>query len=239
MLLLLSDPPQCLVWKMESCYMCSRPATSREHVPPKCFFPEKKDLPSTLDYRVNLITVPACDQHNLSKSKDDEYLFLVIVSHWQNNLAAQRHFSKKVRRAMQRRPNLRGVYLREYLPVWLGSVPTGAPIADRERLDRSLEWIARALHFHRYGTNDWSADIWIHSPAFVPVSRISLQRWRAQQNALEVLSSHYLAHEGWLGDNPDIFRYRIYADPQHGRMFVRMVFYDGFPVTAYSVPPPV
>ena len=30
--------------KIETCYMCDEIATSKEHVPPKCIFPEKKDI---------------------------------------------------------------------------------------------------------------------------------------------------------------------------------------------------
>jgi len=36
--------------EIPSCYMCERTATTREHVPPKSFFPE--------GYRTNLVTVP-------------------------------------------------------------------------------------------------------------------------------------------------------------------------------------
>jgi hypothetical protein len=70
---------------VQSCYMCDQPGTSREHVPPKCFFPEKKDLPPDVDFRVNLITVASRDEHNLRMSGDDQYVLLVIVGNWQNN----------------------------------------------------------------------------------------------------------------------------------------------------------
>jgi hypothetical protein len=56
------------------CYYCNEIATTKEHTPPKCFFPKKKDLPSgSPDYRKNLITVPSCEKHNTGRSKDDEY----------------------------------------------------------------------------------------------------------------------------------------------------------------------
>ena len=58
-----------------TCYMCTSAATSVEHVPPRCLFPEQKDLPIGVDLRKQLITVPSCDIHNSRKSKDDEYLF--------------------------------------------------------------------------------------------------------------------------------------------------------------------
>ncbi len=52
------------------CYWCGEPATSKEHVPPKCLFPEDKDIKPILNetFREHLITVPSCDKHNLSKS---------------------------------------------------------------------------------------------------------------------------------------------------------------------------
>ena len=62
-----------------SCYMCDQPSTSAEHVPPKCLFPEKKDLPEGVDLRKQLITVPACYVHNTRKSKNDEYLLFCLV----------------------------------------------------------------------------------------------------------------------------------------------------------------
>jgi hypothetical protein len=75
---------------MGECYMCSRPGTTVEHAPPKCFFPESKDLPGT-DLRKNLITVPACDLHNTAKVKDDEYLLALITAHHGNNATAYSH----------------------------------------------------------------------------------------------------------------------------------------------------
>ena len=65
---------------IEKCYWCGRDATSREHVPPKCLFPEDKDIKSIYKgtFRRSLITVPSCDEHNLAKSHDDEYLMVCL-----------------------------------------------------------------------------------------------------------------------------------------------------------------
>ncbi|UCZ75966.1 hypothetical protein LHK94_02820 [Dickeya zeae] len=54
------------------CYYCGEPATSVEHVPPKCFFPEGQ--------REELFTVPSCNIHNNSKSHDDEYVKVVLAT---------------------------------------------------------------------------------------------------------------------------------------------------------------
>ena len=63
---------------MAKCYMCDNLATTIEHAPPKCIFPEKKDLPAGMDLRKELITVPSCEEHNTAKSTDDEYLLNII-----------------------------------------------------------------------------------------------------------------------------------------------------------------
>lgn len=48
-----------------TCAYCGDPATSRDHVPPKCIFVRGRD---------NLITVPACDAHNGPRSGLDARL---------------------------------------------------------------------------------------------------------------------------------------------------------------------
>src|SRR5207249_7535044 len=74
-------PPTCALspgvmnFRELQCYMCDRQATSHEHVPPKCIFPERKDTDGQ-DLRAQLITVPSCDIHNSKKSKDDESLMV-------------------------------------------------------------------------------------------------------------------------------------------------------------------
>ncbi len=52
------------------CYMCGEVATTKEHIPPKAFFPEKKNL--------KLKTVPSCKKHNNDKSEDDQYVLAQI-----------------------------------------------------------------------------------------------------------------------------------------------------------------
>ncbi len=90
--------------RTEQCYMCNKPSTSKEHVPPKCIFPEAKDLGSE-KFRENLIKVPSCDLHNMKKSKDDEYLMIVLAIIIGNNLYSLIQASTKVKRAIERRKN--------------------------------------------------------------------------------------------------------------------------------------
>lgn len=82
--------------------MCDQPAPTKDHIPPRCFFPEEKDIPKSKNYRHNLIKVPACNEHNLKTSKDDEYIWTVIAFHWQNHPEVQEYSVKKIRRAFER-----------------------------------------------------------------------------------------------------------------------------------------
>lgn len=217
---------------MRSCYMCEDPAESSEHVPPKCFFPERKDLGSYRDYRQNLITVPSCKRHNLSKSKDDEYLLFVVVGHWENNEVAQRLFSTKILRAIRGRPRKRQVYLRQWIRARVGSMTTGAPVVDRGRFDESMACVARGLHFHHFDGEQWTADIWVETGALVLVGGIDFEQRSARLQALELLSAKYLKNKPWLGDNPAVFCYQIYRDEDTTHLLVRMRFYQGFTVLA-------
>jgi hypothetical protein len=78
--------------------MCESPATSREHVPPRCLFP---DDPT---FRKDLIKVPSCDVHNLRKSKDDELLRHILASAPGNNEHCLAIIERGVIPAFERRP---------------------------------------------------------------------------------------------------------------------------------------
>ncbi len=56
----------------KQCYFqgCEKPGTTKEHTPPRAFFPEDK--------RNQLLTVPACEDHNNGKSADDIYVLAQI-----------------------------------------------------------------------------------------------------------------------------------------------------------------
>ena len=85
------------------CYCCEAIATTKDHIPPKCFFPEKKHLPgNSPDYRSQSVTAPACSAHNNSRSSDDEYTAAVIVMNSQSDLAFAMFKSKWVQTLLRR-----------------------------------------------------------------------------------------------------------------------------------------
>ena len=84
------------------------------------------------DYRKNLITVPACDDHNLEKSHDDEYLHLIVIHGYFNNPLAQKQFKTKLTRAFSRRPALLAVFHLEVRMIscaFVSERPRSLPIA--------------------------------------------------------------------------------------------------------------
>ena len=77
--------------------MCECLATSQEHAPPRCIFPEQKDT-GGIDYRKSLIKVPSCETHNTAKSTEDEYLMYVLpTSIAANNVGINQFLTIKVR----------------------------------------------------------------------------------------------------------------------------------------------
>lgn len=137
----------------EFCYWCGKPATSREHVPPKCLFPEERDIKKIYqgDLRKNLITVPSCDEHNLRKSNDDEYLMICLASRAGNNVEAYLHTCTKIRRARDRKPEIVEVESEDEIKTENVVFPVQWVNVDMIRLFHSFEAIARALYFYDFG----------------------------------------------------------------------------------------
>lgn len=139
---------------MPTCYMCTKTATSYEHAPPKCLFPERKDVSDGIDYRKNLITVPSCDEHNSHKSRDDEYLLQCLAASYTSSSVGLTQFLTKVQRAFRRAPSKATAFIQKSEPVMLRRVtnPTwesGLHVTiDGRRVDEVLANCARALYFH-------------------------------------------------------------------------------------------
>lgn len=218
-----------------TCYFCGISATSNEHVPPKCLFPEEKDLPDGVNYRKKLITVPSCDIHNSLKSKDDEYLLLVLVHGYFNNRAGRDHFNQKVIRALTRRPAMLKSLYETRNPVTVDTEPTVAVNIDRGRFNRVLELLCRGLYFQKYGIQ-WPDEIEIHTPLLLSMNEANSDT--NNQLVTNLCKSIIRELEGYenKGDNPEIFWYQMRIDHAKKRFLCRMTFYEGFDIFAISDP---
>ena len=219
----------------QRCYLCGAPATSNEHVPPTCLFPEKKDLDNGIDYRKNLITVPSCDAHNSLKSKNDEYLQLILIHGYFNNKAGREHFSSKFVRALTRRPAMLAALYENITPVTVDTDPTLAVDIDRKRFNRALVYVCQGVCYSHTG-KPWQKEIEIHTPILLVMNDREADRINTLVTKLCKAVIGCLKNTEKCGENPDIFWYQFLVDELKDRMLCRMVFYGGFEVFAVSDP---
>jgi len=213
-----------------TCYMCETPATSREHAPPICFFPEETDIGR--DFRQNLITVPSCDRHNSIKSKDDEYFRAVIVMQAAQNSDAGRHqFFRKLLRASARSPHAYQSFFQDK-----GTITGGKGHAlqiDRDRFDSCIDHLARALFFDTFKSK-WTPPITVISPNFFKeIKSDNVVPHQPTISAVEV-SRQMLGGELIKGQNPEIFKYRLLHEESAKAFAFAAIFYDSFEVFTFS-----
>jgi hypothetical protein len=179
------------------------------------------------DLRVNLITVPSCETHNLSASKDDEYAMVVVASHFENNPLAAHHFGTKILRALSRSPAFRESTFRSQRPASVDGRPTVAFAVDTPRFSGVMERIARAVHFHEKGTK-LSCPLRVYSPAFVQDDPDSTKA----NNELKAILARRKGLSPVAGTNPLVFTYQFTSDTTADAHILTMTFYGGCDVVA-------
>lgn len=219
----------------ELCYMCDSVATSREHAPPKCIFPEKKDMGDGKDYRKNLTVVPSCDIHNLVKSADDLYLQLVLINGYFNNPLAEKQFITKLTRAFQRRPALLSAFHSTAKPVVVDGTETVAVTVDHSRFNVSMDHVIRALYFHTFDER-LNAGLQIYSPLLLAMEEAQSERVNELTKNFCWAVRKHLSDKPKLGSNPEIFWYKIDHDIQKDVVCCEMRFYGGFDVFSSTRP---
>lgn len=113
---------------MKACYYqgCSKAASTREHIPPKAFFPAAE--------RYQLLTVPSCAEHNNAKSGDDVYVLAHISMNASPTNGAREVFIERLKSQLGRN----GDALRKTLAAGSVRLPGGAVAykVDTPRFDR-------------------------------------------------------------------------------------------------------
>lgn len=218
------------------CYMCNATATSVEHVPPRCLFPEQKDLPSGADLRKQLITVPSCEAHNTSKSKDDEYLLYALSMNIPNNPTASKHFSTKILRAIQRSPSVIRKFTAKQIPVKVKDTQTGAvheTVAlqvDRKRLENALTMIGRALYFHHFKTS-WRSNVSAYPSFLLSLTELNARELNEPVEKMAALSEEFFLNQPRHGENQDVFSYQVAKGQSPVETIMLLRFYEGSRVT--------
>jgi len=213
----------------KSCFVCGRPATSMDHVPPRSFFPKEKDLPAGTAGRRNLITVPACDEHNGRCSKDDEVAaYVILLTHKANQLGTDQFLRKGIRAVTGRRGLIGSIFKSD---IEVHQLPGGREAAtfefDAERVERVMERIARGLFFHEFARR-WECRLSLISDG--PLMPDFSNPYRDMFQRLDPLFNQAPRK----GANPAAFWYDWLLGTQGDRShMLRMCFYDGLRFIAF------
>jgi hypothetical protein len=226
------------------CYACGQPATSREHVPPKCLFPEPKDVGGR-NYRGDLITVPSCNVHNSAKSRDDEFLMVSLATMFGGNAVGFRHSAGKVDRALRRSAHRfllkvitkpERIFRVETAPGQFIDILWGMP--DIDRLKRCFESIARGLLFHETG-EVFEGRVHVHLSFLFHKAGNSkvMNDFLRERLALEV------DDKPRSGSNPEVFYYQRSEPDEFGLFSFRLRFFGSLEVMLgiwprHANPPP-
>jgi hypothetical protein len=198
---------------MKSCYLCEKSATSKEHVPAKCFFPDDSS------YRKQLITVPSCEKHNEGTSADDEYVRNMISGFvLNNNVSFQQFFAKVVKSVMLNR-GAAGILKK--IKTDKGFVK-GIQI-DRSRFDKIIRKISYALFYKEFKTQ-WNRKL-------IVLSRHLLFEDLKSDNFAKIIdfAERNLPPLIEEGENPKVFKYSMLKDKNNiQNSMIRMTFYEGF-----------
>lgn len=209
------------------CYMCERTASSSEHVPPKCLFPEQKDI-NGFNFRKDLITVPSCDIHNLKKSDDDEFLLFSLSGLLKNNTVGSIHQLTKASRALKRKDKqfIQKEILRNYKLTTVKN-SNGESIAvsfgnpNTQRLNKCFEHIAYGLYYHEFNKRfEGELKIFIGFIEYLDDNMQTFKKFIKERFDVECI----LNTEN-KGKNPDVFYYQFHKPDNFGIIGLKIVFY--------------
>ena len=136
-------------------------------------------------------------------------------------------------RAFSRRPALLAALHSEQTPVVIDGVETAAVTVERQRFDRCLDMVVRALHFHDFGER-LALPLSVHTPLLLDVDTDEADRRNEQVVAF---CKQTRAHVGSLtarGSNPEVFWFKIMRNEASSFVACHMCFYGGFDVFAVA-----
>ena len=210
--------------KIYRCYHCGEIAKTREHAPPKSFFPPNR--------RINLTKVPSCEAHNNDKSHFDDYVFQLIpavvtkqiqedVFRYQTNKIAKSLLQMKMGQDAPVLINQLGKKNKNIKLELVGDRLTYSSDIDYVALDTFFISLAKAVLFHESKKIIKSENIAIHYHHLIPGSDLSL-------DSKKLLASRP-DKKNWSGTDKYIFKYHI--SELENNFFIDMEFYESYEVT--------
>lgn len=204
--------------------MCVAVATSKEHVPPLCFFPKGR--------RNDLITVPSCSTHNHDNSKDVEYVRNIVVTHHQTNEVARLHFREKALKSLTRSPRLFSQTLHNAKEIVLDGEVTGVGILDLPRFKSVMKAIAFGIYFNTH-IKAFEGDWEIFGTGLVSSEALFEGKPDGSEEIRNLLNQ--LTYVELTMPQPEVFRCFVHKW-SNVRLVYCFVFYGGCLVHAISLP---
>ena len=123
------------------CFCGIRPATTRDHIPPKCVFPEPRP--------VDLITVPACEECNKSTASiDEEFRVFVNLFVGKKSPEAERLWRLRTLSTVKSNRRLLNKAISAFQPGYV--TPKHKIILWDDSPHRIFEKMVRGLYFHHF-----------------------------------------------------------------------------------------
>jgi hypothetical protein len=209
---------------IRKCYMCDAEGVTREHVPPFSFFPD--------GFKNNLWTVRSCKEHNISNSKDVEYVRNGIVSHRNCKGTAQELAQSVTFRSFERSAALFFRTFSGARPVFIDGEESAVYTFDLSRLRQVMKAIAFALYFRENGKS-YEGDWHVFSPTLVSDTDLRgiPNKW---QNLRDYLSTAPFILRAT--PEPAVFRYGLHIFDDNVHFAYALEFYGGFHVYVWTAP---
>lgn len=211
---------------MKKCYMCSSEAKTREHFPPKAFFPKGANL--------QLWTVPSCIKHNNQKSGDDQYFLTQVLMNMsrEGNLARER-FMESIAPHLEKSPKFREMIARKSKAVAQGK---RSYLVDVSRMYSVMDGLCHAIVFRRYGRNLPTQEYHLRHEFCNFVSDDATQdehvaNWIKQFDRLAIEHSWAVDAESADKKSEEVYSYKIFAPVGlDASITINHLFYGGFQV---------
>ncbi|MCJ0931823.1 hypothetical protein MST22_11725 [Virgibacillus halodenitrificans] len=214
----------------KSCYWCEKGATSMEHVPPRCLFPQDKDVKHIFNksFREHLITVPSCDEHNLQKSNLDEYLMVTLSGKVGNNALAYAQTLTKIERSRMRNSKLLDIVNNEIIKINDKELPVLWVNIDTEKLNLSFESIARGLYYHE-NNKSFKGKITIVSKLFNHPDDLEGTEFNIRASKMIESERRHWSTE-LKGENKEVFSYQFSQIDDFKTQTLALNFFEGIDV---------
>lgn len=203
--------------QINTCYMCSDIADTKEHVPPKCFFPQ--DSNST--FRKNLIKVPSCKVHNNDTSDTDEVVntLLYLAADKSSNKALivkgqkildfhSKNGERKIANILKIiTHNLKIIKLEERFSNKSGQTFVFDYSPLQEKVRSTFEKISCGIYYHKTGKKLYAKHnvleiIGINSDYVENMVNIKLKQ--------DMVNNFRNLGIDFEGENPEVFKYRFF-----------------------------